>query len=125
MTMALGALEEVAAICRYRPIRRSGALRLVLAYLAARQPCDRHAFDNFWRGVDHPRRQDRGAALTGALNGIYLAVGVRRDTAVMSEYEKRARARFMGEDRPENASGGSRVVAQAKSGSAGAGEPPT
>src|SRR5690348_1871727 len=106
VAIALGALEEVAAVCRYRPIQRSGALRLVLAYLAARQPCDRQAFDIFWRGVDHPRPQDRSATLTGALNGIYLAVGVRRDTAVMSKYEGRARARFMGEDPPEDRSGG-------------------
>jgi hypothetical protein len=92
LAMADGAL--VAAVCRYRPIRRSGALRLVLAYLAARQACDRQAFDIFWRGVDHPRPQDRSATLTGALNGIYLAVGVRRDTTVMSKYEGRARARL-------------------------------
>lgn len=42
--------------------------------------------------------------LGSALNGIYRQLGVRRDTTMMSLYESRARARFMGEDRPENES---------------------
>lgn len=89
--MALGALEEVAALCEHRPLPRTGALRLVLAYLASRQPCDRHFFDAFWRGVAMERPRDRSATVLASLNGIYRQVGRRRDTAVMSVYQKRAR----------------------------------
>ena len=43
--MAFGALEEVAAICHYRPVERSRALAWVLAYLAGRTASDRLPFD--------------------------------------------------------------------------------
>src|SRR5690349_11179773 len=92
MDMALGALEEVAALCEHRPMRQSGALRLVLAYLASRQPCERAYFDAFWRGVAMDRPRDRSATLMASLNGIYRQVGRRRATAVMSRYERAARA---------------------------------
>jgi hypothetical protein len=89
--MALGALEEVAARCEHGPMRRCGALRLVLAYLASRQPCERLFFDAFWRGVAMDRPRDRSATLMASLNGIYRQVGRKRETAVMSQYEKAAR----------------------------------
>jgi hypothetical protein len=93
--MALGALEEVAARCHHAPVPRSAALRLVLAFLASRQPCGRHAFDSFWRAVDHPRPQERWGCANAALNGIYGAVGRKRDTAVVSRYESAAREWFL------------------------------
>jgi hypothetical protein len=93
--MALGALEEVAAQCRHAPVPRSKSLALVLAYLASRQPCRRAAFDSFWRSVDHRRPQDRWAGVNASLNGIYLAIGRKRDTAVVSRYETAARRRFL------------------------------
>jgi hypothetical protein len=76
--MALAALEEVAALCRQAPVERSAALRLVLAYLASRQPCDRHFFDAFWRAVITARARDRSAVVEASLNGIYRQVGRRR-----------------------------------------------
>jgi hypothetical protein len=91
--MALGALEEVAAHCHAEPFPRSKALALVLAFLASRQPCRRDAFDFFWRSIEHPRPQDRWGSVNSALNGIYLAVNRKRDTAVVSRYEQRARER--------------------------------
>jgi hypothetical protein len=89
--MALAALEEVAVLCAHEAMERSGALRLVLAYLASRQPCDRRFFDAFWRAVRIKRPRDRSAIVQGSLNGIYRQVGRRRDTATLSMYEKRAR----------------------------------
>jgi hypothetical protein len=98
--MALSALEEVAAHSHHEPVPRSKALALVLAYLASRQPCRRHAFDSFWRAVDHPRPQERWGCMNAALNGIYGAVGRKRDTAVVSRYESAARERFEKEGTP-------------------------
>jgi hypothetical protein len=98
--MALGALEEVAARCHHESVPRSGALRLVLAYLASREPCPRHSFDNYWRAVDHARPQDRWSQVNSALNGIYAAVGRKRDLSVVSAHEKAARARYMEVETP-------------------------
>jgi hypothetical protein len=95
--MALGALEEVAVLCEHEPMERSGALRLVLAYLASRQPCDRRFFDAFWRAIRIKRPRDRSAIVQGSLNGIYRQVGRTRDTAVVSRYEKAARVCLEGE----------------------------
>ena len=94
--MALAALEEVAALCHHRPVPRSAALRLVLAYLASRQPCRRYAFDSFWRSVEHPRPQERWGGANAALNGIYLTIGRKRDMDVVSMYERRAREALIG-----------------------------
>src|SRR5690242_2985446 len=98
--MALGALEEVAARCEHRSLPRSEALRLVLAYLASRQSCDRRFFDAFWRGVAMERPRDRSATLMSSLNGIYRQVGRRRETAVMSRYEAAARKRRVDVETP-------------------------
>lgn len=89
--MALAALEEVAALCRVRAVPRSRALRLVLAYLASRGAGERHPYDLFWRGVEAPRLQERWAYVNSALNGIYRQAGRKRDPAIVSLYEKRAR----------------------------------
>jgi hypothetical protein len=89
--MALAALEEVAATCHHRPVPRSKALALVLAYLASRGRSVRSPYDSFWRAVDHPWPRDRWSGVNASLNGIYLAQGVKRDVAVTSLYEDRAR----------------------------------
>lgn len=89
--LALGALEEVAATCRYRPAERSWALRLVLAYLASRGRGNRAPYDMFWRSAGHPRPQDRWAGVNAALNAIYLAADRKRDIEIVSMYEERAR----------------------------------
>ena len=91
MDMALSALEEVAALCEHEPLPRSRALALVLAYLASRQPCDRHFFDAFWRAVDMKRPRDRAAIIVASLNGIYRQFSRKRDMAVVSRYESAAR----------------------------------
>jgi hypothetical protein len=97
-TMALIALEEVAVLCEHEPMKPSRALRLVLAYLASRQPCDRRFFDAFWRAVRIKRPRDRSAIVHGSLNGIYRQVGRRRDTAIISRYEQAARKRLLADE---------------------------
>jgi hypothetical protein len=93
VTIALDALEEAFANARERPVRRTWALRLVLAFLASRtrhgSPVERWPFDNYWRGLTHERPQDRTAILNAALNAIYLAVGEKRDMRRASLFERR------------------------------------
>ena len=101
LQMALSALEEVAAACHYRPVSRSKALARP-AYLASRGRGVRSPY-SFSRSVGHPRPQDRWSSVNASLNGIYLAAGVKRDTAIVSIYET-ARAKSM----PENGSVGRR-----------------
>jgi hypothetical protein len=96
VTIALDALEEAFAAAREQPVRRTWALRLVLAFLASRtrhgsRP-DRWPFDNYWRALAHERPQDRTAILNASLNAIYLAVGEKRDTQRASLFERRSRA---------------------------------
>lgn len=91
LDLALGALEEVAAACHHRPVPRSRALALVLAYLASNGRGSRAPYDSFWRAVAHPRPQDRWAGANAALNAIYLAAGRKRDLDLISLYEARAR----------------------------------
>lgn len=95
VSIALDALEETFAAARDRPVRRTWALRLALAFLAQRtrhgSPPDRWPFVNYWRALEHPRPNDRSASLNAALNAIYLAVGERRDTARISLFEQRER----------------------------------
>lgn len=89
--LALGALEEVAATCRYRQAERSWALRLALAYLASRSRSDRAPYDCFWRAVRHARPRERSAGVNAALNAIYRRADRRRDIEIISLYEERAR----------------------------------
>ncbi len=90
--MALVALEEVAALCHVRKVERSRALAVVLAYLASRGEGDRHPYDLFWRACGTAGPKERWSYVNSALNGIYRAAGRKRDLAVVSLYEKRARA---------------------------------
>lgn len=89
--MALVALEEVAALCHVRSVERSRALAVVLAYLASRAQGDRGPYDRFWRAVGTAGPKERWAYVNSALNGIYRAAGRKRDLAIVSLYEKRAR----------------------------------
>lgn len=89
--MAFGALEEVAATCHHRPVEQSRALALVLAYLASRTDSVRLPFDLFWRSIAKSRQHERWQAVNASLNSIYLAAGRKRDLAVVSAHEQRAR----------------------------------
>jgi hypothetical protein len=95
VTIALDALEEAFAAARERPVKRTWALRPVLAFLASRtrhgSSPERWPFDNYWRALAHERPQDRAAILNAALNAIYLAVGEKRDVTRASLFEQRAR----------------------------------
>jgi hypothetical protein len=93
--MALAALEDVLARCHHGPVEHSAALRLVLAYLASRSRGDRWPFDVFWQSVDGGRAKERWSSANAALNGIYLALGRKRDMAVVSRYESAARKRLL------------------------------
>jgi hypothetical protein len=95
VSFALDALEEALAAARERPVSRTWALRLTLAFLASRtqhgsRP-ERWPFDHYWQALEHPRPNDRSASLNAALNAIYLAVGEKRDTARVSLFEQRTR----------------------------------
>jgi hypothetical protein len=79
---ALLALEEALQELRYRPIRRSMALRFALAYLWASSGGGREPFDDYWRALSDERMW-RFSAADRALIGIYAAVEVKRDDAVM------------------------------------------
>lgn len=95
LTIALGALEEAAATARDGPVKRTWALRLVLAFLASRsrqgKPPPRWPFDHFWQALAHHRAQDRWANVNAALNAIYVSIGRRRDVQRTSLFERRAR----------------------------------
>lgn len=93
--LALDALEEVAAAAHVAPVKRTWALRLVLAFLASHarhgSPAPRWPFDRFWQALAHQRPQDRWANVNAALNAIYLAVGEKRDLQRVTLFEQRAR----------------------------------
>lgn len=95
LTIALDALEEAAATAHDGPVKRTWALRLVLAFLASRtrhcKPAPRWPFDHYWQALAHHREQDRWANVNAALNAIYVAVGRRRDVQRVSLFERRQR----------------------------------
>ncbi len=95
ITIALDALEEAAAAAHSEPVRRTWALRLVLAFLASRsrhgRAIPRWPFDHFWRCLADERQQDRWGNVNAALNAIYLAVGEKRDMQRVSLFERRAK----------------------------------
>jgi hypothetical protein len=95
LNLALDALEEAAAESHEGPVKRTSALRLVLAFLASStrhgSPPPRWPYDHFWRALVHHRQQDRWANVNAALNAIYVTVGQRRDMQRVSLFERRAR----------------------------------
>jgi len=92
VAFALHALEEAAAQAHHGEVRRTWGLRLALAYLASRDRSDhtRWAFEQFWRGLGHPRPRERWTVLNAALNGIYRAIGQKRDWQRVSDFEQRS-----------------------------------
>lgn len=91
---ALAALEEAAASAHDAPVKRTWALRLVLAYLASRASSrtdfERWPFDEFWRSIANPDRW-RWQSVNAALNGIYRAIGERRDGERTTRFESSCR----------------------------------
>jgi hypothetical protein len=94
---ALKALEEAAARGHWAPVRRTWALRLALAYLGHRTAHGgapaAWAFELYWRLLEEPNVQDRWGKLNTALNGIYVALGLKRDLALVSHFEQTASRR--------------------------------
>lgn len=81
---ALEALEEYAAAAGKGPLRKTRALRFLLAWLALHAR-ERWPFDAFWREATAPPHDATEAAvfgrhqsLTNAVNGIYVQLGVER-----------------------------------------------
>lgn len=95
LTIALDALEEAAAMAHDGPVKRTWALRLVLAFLASRsrhgRPPPRWPYVHFWQALAHHRQQDRWANVNAALNAIYVTVGQKRDIQRVSLFERRPR----------------------------------
>ena len=89
--LAFGALEEVAAICHHRSVEHTRAIVVVLAYLANRSGGERWPYDLFWRSITKPRQHERWQAVNASLNSIYLAADRKRDLAIVSAHEQRAR----------------------------------
>lgn len=90
-TMALAALEEVAALSRHHPPGQARGIALALAYLAhvAGMP-DRWFFDDFWKAMQCDCRVSRPARLNAALTAIYDALGRRRELDVVSAFQRAA-----------------------------------
>lgn len=87
-TMALAALEEVAARSRHAPQEQTRGIAVALAFLAhvAKSP-DRYHFDRFWRTLRKDCRVTRGAEASASLNGIYEAVGRTREIEIISSFQ--------------------------------------
>jgi len=94
-TMALAALEEAAARCRHEAQPQSRGIAVALGFLAhVSKSADRYHFDRFWRALRTECRVQRPSDASAALNGIYEAVGLRRETAVMTAFEQAAREEY-------------------------------
>ncbi len=85
------ALEEAVQQTRYRPLKRSMALRFALAYLWARSGADRKLFDTFWQCLVSEGMW-RFSGADQALNAIYQDLGLKRDHAFCMELWKREQA---------------------------------
>lgn len=89
--MALAVLEQVAARSRHVPQRHTRGVALALAYLAyASRAQDRASFDGFWRAMRQECQKIRATNVSACLNGIYKALGRRREIQVMSAFEQEA-----------------------------------
>jgi hypothetical protein len=89
---ALCALEEAVQQCRYGKPERSFALRFALAYLYARNPGDRAAFEDLWRALDGWNDLHRWRDADRALARIYQLVGRERDEAISDQFWRIAHA---------------------------------
>ena len=90
--LALSALEEAAASASAGPVKRTWALRLALAYLASRAngrpEFVRWPFDGFWRSLLSVDSIGRSQSLNSNLNGIYRAIGEKRDYERVRRFER-------------------------------------
>jgi hypothetical protein len=92
--LALEAIEEAAAASHIDPVPRTRALALALAWLRHWGTDDvlpLWPFKSFWEALGNERLHDRWSAVNAAVNAIYLAVGVPRPLAVISNFEGRSR----------------------------------
>ena len=95
---ALAALEEVAEATHDAPVAPTYALRFALAYLYAVSGGERWPFDGFWQAVTRDWGSAdavRGAAGIGrsqsanaCLNGIYLSIGIKRDSKAFRSVDR-------------------------------------
>jgi len=94
-TMALSALEEVAARCRHEPQPQTRGIAVALAFLAyVSKSSDRYQFDRFWQALRRECQVYRTAEASSSLNGIYEAVDRRRELEVMSAFQQAAREAY-------------------------------
>lgn len=92
--LALEAIEEAAAASHLGPVRRTRGLALALAWLRHRGGDDvlpLWPFKSFWEGLESERLHDRWSEVNAAANAIYLALGARRDPAIISLFEGKQR----------------------------------
>lgn len=76
---ALLALEEALHECRYRPVQRSRALGMALAYLFSTSGGDPQDYRKFWREIASGNYVLRFGAADQSLERIYAAAGRKRD----------------------------------------------
>ncbi len=89
--MALAVLEEAAALSRHHAPPQTRGVALALAFLARVSSADdRWPFDEFWRAMKSDCRVARPARLNAALSAIYEMLGVARDLAVISAFQRAA-----------------------------------
>jgi hypothetical protein len=94
--LALEAIEEAAAASHLGPVPRTRGLALALAWLLhygkEGETLPRWPFESFWKELACEKSHDRWSGVNAAVNAIYLALGLRRDTEVISRFEKSMRA---------------------------------
>ncbi len=90
---ALLALEEALHECRYRPVRRSRALGMALAYLWSTSGGDACDFRDFWREIASDNYVLRFMAADRCLDRIYAAAGRKRDEDVSEGIWREVQAR--------------------------------
>ncbi len=92
-TIAAPCLDEDAAVPLHRERRRTerraaqGPDGPIICPLRLRPP----TIDRFWRALRNDSRVMRSAEASASLNGIYDAVGRRREIETMSAFERAAR----------------------------------
>ena len=75
--------------------RKPRGLAVALAFLAyMSRSSDRYQFDRFWQSLRRDFRTHRAAEASSSLNGIYEAVGRRRETKVMTAFEQAAQQEY-------------------------------
>jgi hypothetical protein len=90
--LALDALEEVVAEAEHRPVPRTWALRLSLAYLSLHAPRWRNAdpYRDFWRAMSLQGSRQRHQRLEDALRTVYAYANEKRDSERVAYFEAEA-----------------------------------